>query len=320
MNNIKTSSILVCLFLLSAVTLKGQAARSEVQAPPITSAVLINVIDTSVWSPPSPDPSGITYWSAEDSLLVVDSEIDEMPPYFVGKNLFQSGLEGSLTNTYSILDLTNEPTGITVNPENGHIFISDDEKELIMEIDIGKDKKIGTSDDVVTDIDTLPMGSGDPEGVTFGDGELFFIDGVTATVYRINPGPDGLFNGIAPAGDDNVVSFNTSSFAIYDLQGIGFNHLHHSLFVVGRNSDFIVETTKSGNVIRLINIASLGIHANSGLTLGRSSNDIFGLWSIYIGDRGVDNSADPLENDGKIYELTYDRLYLDHLYFPLIFR
>ncbi|TIN81703.1 MAG: RTX toxin, partial [Mesorhizobium sp.] len=56
-----------------------------------TSVTLAHTILTSQWSPPSPDPTDIVYISHLGTLLVADSEVEEMS-IFTGKNLFQMNL------------------------------------------------------------------------------------------------------------------------------------------------------------------------------------------------------------------------------------
>src|SRR5437762_4330459 len=76
--------------------------------PPVISAAgagtlkacLIHTINTSRWSPPSPDPAGITLLP-NGHLLVSDSEVEECvnsnpPVYWHGVNLFEADLSGTL--------------------------------------------------------------------------------------------------------------------------------------------------------------------------------------------------------------------------------
>ncbi len=59
-----------------------------------------------------------------------------------------------MLGTCDTLDYSNEPTGITVNPLNNHIFVSDDNGGgHIYEIDPGPDTAYCTTDDTVTALD-----------------------------------------------------------------------------------------------------------------------------------------------------------------------
>jgi hypothetical protein len=70
---------------------------------------LVRVIDTSILSPPIPDPSGIEYLPASGSLLVADAEVEEAP--LAGVNVFRATTGGVLLATSSTTAFSNEPTG-----------------------------------------------------------------------------------------------------------------------------------------------------------------------------------------------------------------
>src|SRR5690606_22683214 len=117
-------------------------------------AVLIRTFETSLFDPPSPDPSGIAFLPNSGTLLISDGEVNEMPIY-EGFNLFESTLSGSLADTYSTTSFSDEPTGVDINPLNGHLFIGDDTgTRAIYELDPGPDGLINTADDSVTMIRT----------------------------------------------------------------------------------------------------------------------------------------------------------------------
>jgi hypothetical protein len=84
------------------------------------STSVVRVIDTSIWSPASPDPAGIEYLLATNRLFVVDSEVDEMTIY-QGKNTFTSSNAGTLISSCTTLSFSDEPTGTAVNPANGEM-------------------------------------------------------------------------------------------------------------------------------------------------------------------------------------------------------
>ena len=131
-------------------------------------ATLVETIETSQFG--SPDPAGITYIASSDSLLISDSEVDEMLALFTGDNLFEITLSGFLLNAFSTLSFPSaEPTGVTFKPSNGHLFFSDDDAKKIFELDPGPDGFYYTSDDIVTSFDTRDFLSFDPEGIAAAD-------------------------------------------------------------------------------------------------------------------------------------------------------
>lgn len=289
-----------------SLTLNSPGHSRFVQAANLP-AILVNIIDTSLWSPNSPDPSGIDYRASTNSLLVSDAEVEEMPPYFVGKNVFESSLGGSLGNTYSTTSFSNEPTGVAINSANGHIFYSDDNKKKVFEVNLGDDGLYGTADDTITSFSTSAFNSNDPEGLAFGAGKLFIADGVGTEIYTVNPGANGIFDGVAPTGDDQVTHFDTSGMTQADPEGIAYNTDSGTLYIVsnngGRATNRITETTTVGVEVNVIDISFLNARSTAGLAYGPGSSNS-SVNNIYIAARGVDNGADPNENDGKIYEIT----------------
>jgi DNA-binding beta-propeller fold protein YncE len=147
---------------------------------------LVNEIDASAWSPPSPDTAGIVYSESSGRLLVSDSEVNEMTIY-AGVNFFETTLSGGVLETANTLSFSDEPTGLGINPQNGHIFVSDDWQGLyVYEVDLGPDGNMGTGDDTVTFFDTETFNGSDPEGVAYAQGKLFVIDGLGEEVYIID--------------------------------------------------------------------------------------------------------------------------------------
>ncbi|MCH8877491.1 MAG: S8 family serine peptidase, partial [Chloroflexi bacterium] len=263
-------------------------------------ATLVQIIDGSQWSPPSPDPAGIVYLPASNTLLISDSEVNEQPPIFTGDNLFEATLTGNLLDTLTTISFSKEPTGITLNPANGHLFISDDNKKLVFEMNPGPDGLYDTQDDVITSFSTTDFGSFDPEGVTFasGSGFLYVTDGVNEEIYRVAPGLNGVFDGVPPAGDDQVASFDTTSLGLIDPEGIAFNSDNGNLYIVGQPKTTLFEVTTGGTLVQTIDISEASAKKPAGLAYAPGSQNPNDR-NIYIAARGKDNF-----NDGKIYELT----------------
>src|SRR5215212_7433983 len=117
-----------CLRLLAAALAVSAAAATEALAAPVPSS-LVNTIDTSRWSPASPDPSGLAYDSTSNRLLVADGEVDEMSIY-KGVNYYESTLSGSVVKTTNTLGFSNEPVGLAFD-SGGRLFFSDDDQHKI---------------------------------------------------------------------------------------------------------------------------------------------------------------------------------------------
>jgi hypothetical protein len=255
---------------------------------------LVRTVNTSQYNPPSPDPSGITYNSVRNTLLISDGEVEEIPNLFVGSNLFESNLSGSLNRSGSATSYTNEPTGVSINPVNGRLFVSDDNARQIFEINPGSDGLLGSSDDtVISSFSTRPFGSLDPEDVAFasGLGDLFITDGVNSEIYRVTP------------SGTLVSQFDTESLGVLDPEGVVYDPTSNHLLIVGQPATVVAEVTLNGTLVRAIDISAANARKPAGLTIAPNSQTPDGK-SLYIVDRGVDNNDNPNENDGKLYEIS----------------
>jgi len=286
----------------------GIVELSLVAAPtPAAAAFASNLVATTLTSafvPPSPDPSGICYMPLSGVLRIADGEVDEMPIY-AGANVFETTLGGSLLNTANTLAFSSEPVGVTLNPSNQHLFYSDDAQKRVWEINPGPDGLYHTSDDIRTSFSTTLFGSIDPEDLVYDPsaGVLFIIDGLNSEVYRVSPGPNGVFEGVPPSGDDLVTQFDTAVHGITDPEGITLNTDNGNLYMVGQTQSVVAEVTKSGALVQTIDISAASSHKAAGLAYAPGSLDA-SVKNLYIVDRGVDNNTDPNENDGKMYEMT----------------
>ena len=283
---------------------------------------VVDVVETSTWSPPSPDAVGLTYDPVSARLLVVDSEVEEMSTRYAGVNGWIVQTDGGVDDTFVTVDpatgsfYTAEPTDITRDPSTGNFFISSDGPDRAFEVDPGPDGRMGGGDDVVVgDIRTLvgPFAqypAHDVEGIAYGDGALYLANGVTAPagnpiadIYEVLPGPDGLWSGSGQW--DNVVShWDTAGLGQSNPEGVTYDpETGHLLIVSNVSGSDIAETTTDGVLVGVIEGSGLTIRSASGLALAPAS-DGSGDSHLYVTDRGVDNALNPSENDGRIFELA----------------
>lgn len=257
----------------------------------------------------SPDPSDIAYLSLKNTLLVCDAEVDEIPDLFTGDNLFEISRSGVLLNTYSTTTssrsgYSNEPAGCAFDPLSGHLFISDDAQKQVFELSPDSDGNF-TLDSPRTSFSTLRVcgTDSDPEGVAFGDGTLFIIDGINSELYKVKPGPDGLFNGVG----ETCTSFDTSALVL-DPEGVAYDpDTPGHLYVTGnKDENRLIDFTTAGIWARTIDvrISSNEPDNPSGLAAVPKNKTADSKTHIFITDRGVNNSTDSNENDGKIYEFS----------------
>jgi hypothetical protein len=161
-----TAMLLIPTAAIGIFLLAGASAAVAGQA------TLVETIETSRFG--SPDPAGITYLPSSDTLLISDSEINEMPALFTGANLFETTLFGRLLDRFSTMRFpSDEPSGVAFNPSNGHLFFADDNARRIFELDPGRDGLYDTKDDVVTSFDTRAFFGFDPEGIATSEAPTF---------------------------------------------------------------------------------------------------------------------------------------------------
>jgi hypothetical protein len=280
---------------------------------PVITAVppLVQTIQTSLWDPPSPDPSGGAYIQSSNNLLISDGEVNEMA-IFDTINVWEITLSGVQVQEFTTFDLpdsifSDEPTGVAYNPDNDHLYFTDDTGiRRVYEMNPGPDGLYDTADDTITSFKTADFGSTDPEGIAYDtfQGHLFIADGVMAEIYEISPGTNGEFDGVLPPGDDVVVdSFDTAILGLNDPEGVEFNFDNGNLYIVSQSDNIIVETTRSGVYVQDFDFSSYGVVRPAGLVYAPNSANPAER-SIYLIDRGVDNDNDPNENDGRIFEFN----------------
>jgi hypothetical protein len=294
----------------------------------VKTATPVNIIDTSSWSPPSPDAMGITYDPSISRLVVVDSEVEEIPSLYTGVNGWIAETDGTVGSTFATVDpatgafYTPEPTDITRDPTTGHFFIASDGPNRTYEVDPGTDGRLGGGDDAVvgeirhTLFGFAPFPVYDVEGISYGDGALWMSVGATAPagtpedqraeIYRVLPGPDGRFAGSGKQQDNVVTHWDTARIGQPVPEGVAYDPVSGHLFIVSNvlHSD-IAETTTDGVLVGIIEGSGLGIRSPSGIAFAPASGIDGGTGThLYVADRGVDNNSNPNENDGKIYELA----------------
>jgi DNA-binding beta-propeller fold protein YncE len=263
---------------------------------------LAKTIRTSQLHTPAPDPAGITYIADSDTLLVTDSEVEEMPLYR-GANLYLIKRTGHLVGTGTTVGFSREPTGVSFDANGGVLYVSDDDKDRVYIISPGPDRRPGTSDDAVTSFSTVPHGSYDPEDIVFeqDSGHLFVCDGSGKEVYDLDP-----VNGVFGDGDDTATHFDVGRYGIRNCEGIGSDPQRRTLLVIDDYERKIFELTRSGKLVRTVTIPlSYKDLWLAGVTVAPTSNpnDSPNAMSYWIVDRHVDNNANPKENDGRIYEI-----------------
>ncbi|HSF61226.1 MAG TPA: SdiA-regulated domain-containing protein, partial [Gaiellaceae bacterium] len=275
-------------------------------------AALVHTIDAAAFSPPSPDPSGLTYLPPpRNTLLMTDGEVEETVSgitHFQGVNVWETTLGGSVVNTGNVskvgyqgapppVPMTQEPVGVTWDPSTGHYFVSEDGGKRVYNVNPGADSKLGTSGDSWTYWNTTANGNtnADPEGIAYDTSQnrLFVADGVNAEIYQYTT--TGTLIG----------HFDVAAYGVGDPETVEYNADSDTLFVLSnrQSGPIIVETTKSGALLQTIDVSAAADWKPAGLAYAPAS-DGTSAKHFYFVDRGIDNNSDPRIVDGKIFEFT----------------
>src|SRR6476646_1317283 len=231
-------------------------------APPARAAhgAVVRVTLTSVWATPSPDPMGITYDARTKRLLISDSEVDEMPARWKGRNLFVVKRKGNLVSSRTLKKFTVEPEDLAMDNRHRALYVTDDDLDRVFKDKAGKDGLFGTRDDlVVTVLHTRRFGSFDPEGLTWLPQKKMLIvsDSTTRRIYKIRRGKDRKFG----TRDDDIRSFGTRRYGFTTAEDVAATRFTHHLLIVSSRQRFILETTIKGALIRRLYLTALGVHA-----------------------------------------------------------
>jgi len=297
-NNANTSAQDPGQILELSLTPSAPSAQSSFQSS------LVRTVDLATISPPSPDPSGLTYVSTNQTFLMSDGEVDETVKgvtHFAGANVWVLTLSGTVVRTANIssvsptvVPMTDEPNGAAWNPANGHFYFTDDDGLRVYDLNPASDGLVGTADDSWTSFNTQAAGSGDPEGIAFDSwtNTLFVVDGTNMEVYQFT------------LAGSLVSHFDVEGFGVTDPEGIDFNPDSGTLFVLSSSSNrVIVEVSTSGDLIGTYDVSASGSVAPAGLSYAPAS-DGSGNMRFYIVDRGIDNNDNPDIIDGKMYEMS----------------
>ena len=287
-----------------AVVSDSVAAPQAATAIDFTSS-LVRTVDTAAFSPPSPDPSGLTYLPGSNTLLMTDPDVEEDIDgitHFQGANVWELTLSGAVVRSTNIstveptvFPMSEEPSGVAFKPSSGHCFVSDDSQKQIYDMNPGADGACGTGDDSSTFFSTNGVGNADPEGIAYDswNDRLFVVDGAGSDIYQYT------------TSGALVGQFDVQAFGVGDPESVEFNPVSGTLFVLSnrQSGPIIIETTTSGVLLQTIDVSATGANKPTGLAYAPAS-DGSGAKRFYILDRGVASASNPNVVDGKMYELT----------------
>ncbi|MGH2688814.1 MAG: SdiA-regulated domain-containing protein [Actinomycetota bacterium] len=280
---------------LAATCLIGTVVMPEPASAGSYRATVVQQIDLARVSS---DPAGVTWLPSSRRFLVVDCNLNELAG-FAGDNLWELSRSGSVKRSGDTTGYTNEPTGVSFDPDGSRLFVSDDDRKRILVVRRGSDGRFGTSDDRISSFGTAAFGSGDPEDVAFDPhtGALFVVDGVGRAVFRLAPGADG------SVGSGRVTRIDVARYGAGDPEGIAYDAGRRTIFVLDYRSRRVYELTTAGTLRNTIDVSAATGGQLAGLVIAPASSGHGN--SLWIVDRGINNSQHRTARyDGKLFELS----------------
>ncbi|WFU18466.1 Calx-beta domain-containing protein [Bradyrhizobium sp. CB3481] len=243
----------------------------------------------------STDPAGIAYVPGM-GLFVTDSEVEESP-FFRSTNMWKLQPDGTLVQSFSLLDFTREPTGLAYDSGTNRLYISDDDKFKIYWVDPANPTvKLG-------EFDIKQLGCNDPEDVAVNpqNGHLFIVNGDQV------PGPTA--NTIVEIDNTGTQVFSVIHLPaeIMDSEALTYDATHDVFYVGGGFSPDIWAVDHSGNILQKIDVLEGYRHETNNtaagvkdLVLAPSSdpNDDPGILNLYVADYGASHVS-----DGRMLEI-----------------
>jgi hypothetical protein len=101
------------------------------------------------------------------------------------------------------------------------------------------------------------------------------------------------------------MGFDTSALGIRDPESVEYNADNDHLYVMSSRDDIIAETLVDGTLVRYIDLDGHGLINPAGLAYAPSSLGGASM-HLYVVDRAVDNNNDPNENDGVLFEFSFE--------------
>ena len=303
------------------VTFVDRAARAMTAIDNLGGSTTTIAVDNPGLSVPI-DPSGITYMSDIDRLLVTDSEISEEPLFFDQVNVWEMERSGEFPEpTHTGISPepspppSQEPTGLAYRydaaTERAYTFFTNDDTNLVTVVEVGArpahyDYNAG-DDTIVSQFSTAAFPDIDLEDVAFdaSTGHLFLAGGAgDGTIFEADLGirPRRIYEttvgGILlnhldvskfDASGVPVAKLSDAEYVISDIEGIEYRASSDTLLITDVDHVSIYELTKDGYLLRSFDVGEAlldGPATLADIALAPGS-ETPGAIHMYVVDRGV---------------------------------
>jgi uncharacterized protein YjiK len=183
-----------------------------------------------------------------------------------------------------------DPSGITYNPKDGTLIISDGEVEEMPNLYAGINVFFITLSGQLLDGFTttpMPIYSNEPAGLAYNpsNGHLFLSDDHALKVFDDDPGVDGRFN----TGDDVIRSFSTASFGNSDPEGLAYDSWHNRLILTSGDGEevYVVDPGPNGifeatgdDIVTSFDTTALGLRDPESVEFNTDNGNLFVLSAL----------------------------------------
>ena len=267
---------------------------NDTSLPTVLSPFVTAVHNTTLYTagdpssiPGSGDPSGVAYVPGLDVLFFVDSEHEESP-YFSSHNLFVTERDGTFLGSFSMTGFTYEPTGICYNPNNGYLYITDDDADRMFIVDPNNPTV------ALDSIYIKPWGFSDEEDPVFNtlNGHIYFLNGDTRSFIEMTE-------------TGQLVKVTTLAPAISGPEAMAYDPTHDVFYIAGgATKGKIFQVDHDGNILDSFTLLNTYLNNGQkprikGLEIAPSSDPNDGdRLSLYAADYGLDQQM-----DGRWFEI-----------------
>lgn len=247
------------------------------------------------------NPAGLAYSFKSDLFFVLEAhsttqaDIATMTPF--EKLLASNSVDVSLI----------DPINLAFDDLFKRLLLFDTASSELVAIKTGSDGHLDPSPEAITRYPAGQLGLQQPRGMTVDptNGHLFILDSAALRIVRIEPKPDGSFDGAAVSGVDLTPA------GLVDPRGLALNPNNGHLYLLNSADQRIYELTEMGQIVAILGLPPSEFNNPQGLVFAFSGDatDDPSIINFYVADNGL-NPGQATQAPGRIMELSLPIVYV----------
>jgi hypothetical protein len=200
-----------------------------------------------------------------------------------------------------------DPINLAFDNLFNRLLLLDTATSELVEIKTGPDGHLDTSPDAITRHQVGQLGLQEPRGMTVdpANGHLFILDSAALQIVRIEPEPDGTFDGA-------VISWmDLTPTGLVDPRGLAFNPNNGHLYLLSPVGQRIYELIETGQVVAILGLPPFEFVDPQGMVFalsGDATDDPSNI-NFYVADTGL-SAGQTTPALGRIMELSLQIVYV----------